>query len=170
MGENSRRALAVIIPAIPEHLTITTHLPLEAAITCIRSMAALGPRRFLVFPPRRTGNAAYYGRVENDKFTFYPYLPIRDGGYLMTICGEIAPAAAGSVVRVSFRARNWLWVLLFLCIMEFLALQIRNENALVWGIVAFWIGYHTLGCFLYCYQESRARRNLRRALAGSTHG
>ena len=60
-----------------------------------------------------------------------------------------------------------MWVLLFLCVMEFFALRIRNESDLVWGIVAFWIGYHTLGCFLYWLQESRARRNLVAALAGS---
>jgi hypothetical protein len=167
MSENSRRAWAVLIPAIPEHLTVTTHLLPEAAIACIRSIAALGPRRLLVFPPRRTEDAVYYGRIDNDKFTLHPYLPIRDGGYLMTIRGEIVLAATGSAVRVSFRARSWLWVLLFVCVMEFLALQIRNASDLVWGLVAFWIGYHALGCFLYWYQEGRARRNLVAALAGS---
>lgn len=166
MSEKSRRAWAILVPAISEHLTITTHLIPEAAITCVRSMASLGPTP-PDLSPQRTENSIYYGRIDKDKFTFYPYLPIRDGGYLMTIRGEIVPAAAGSVVRVSFRARNWLWVLLFVCVMEFLALQIRNESDLAWGIVAFWISYHTLGCSLYWYQESRARKNLRSALAGS---
>jgi len=167
MSENSRRAWSVLVPAIPERLTITTHLLPEEAITCVRSIASLGPRRFLIFPPRRTKNAIYYGWTENDKFTLYPYLPIRDGGYLMTICGEIVPAQSGSVVRVCFRARLWMLALLFSCVMEFLALRIRNESDLVWGIVAFWIGYHSLGCVLYWFQESRARRNLVAALAGS---
>jgi hypothetical protein len=164
MSENKRRAWTFLVPAIPEHFTIATHLLPEAAISRIRSMASLGPRRLLVFPPKRTENAIYYGRMENGRFTLYPYLPIRDGGYLMTIRGHVGPAAGGSAVKVSFRARNWLWVVLFLGVMEFFALQIRNENDLAWGIVAFWIGYHTLGCFLYWYQKSRARKALRSAL------
>ena len=161
MNGNWRRAWAVLIPAVPERLTITTNLLPEVAAARIRGITALGPRRFWVLPPRRTENAIYYGRMENDRFRFYPYLPIRDGGYRITICGEILPMAAGSVVRVSLRARNWLWVLLFLCVMEFLAVRIRHEGDLVWGIAVFWFGYHALGCLLYWFQERRARRNNR---------
>jgi hypothetical protein len=164
MNGDTRRTLAILIPAIPERFAITTALAPDAVIECVSGLASLAPRRFLIFPPKRPKNIDYYGRADRDTFTIYPYLRVRDGGYLMKIYGEVERIADGSIVTVSFSARLWLIAFLFVCVMEVFAVQIKNENDLIWGLVGFWIFYHALGCYLYWLQESRARKNLISAL------
>ena len=156
--DNWSAIISRIIPSFPVRISITSDAAPEDLMACIAENVVTAPRRLLVFPPKRTVNKKYYGRVDSGSFEISPYLPIRHGGYLLTIRGSVAPFNRGSRILVTLRARAWSLVVFPLFAAEFLIVRSGADSP--WIIPGFWIFYHTLGCLLCWLQERWLRRDL----------
>ena len=138
---------------------MTTQRSPEEVLERIREKVDTSRRRPGVFGRQPATDKSYYGLVENAAFVIFPHLPVRDGGYRLTIKGALEPVAGGTRIYVSMWARMWLIVIIPLAVAEALILHSRADSP--WIIPGFWCGYHLLGCLLVWFQVRRLRRDLR---------
>jgi len=93
-------------------------------------------------PPSRNQRFQYGGGVKNCNFSIYPRLPIRHGGYRLTLQGRVEAVGGGSEVVICMRARLWLVVLVPVAWMEWSTLTGHDDSP--WLVPAVRVVYHSL--------------------------
>jgi hypothetical protein len=107
-----------IIPAIPKRITIESHISFGDVLHRVRGLRNKTDACTLDLSAAGIARMRYEGLVSESGFTMRPILPIRDGGYRLTVRGTVEPCAAGSRVLITFQARFWSAILLGICVLQ----------------------------------------------------
>ena len=147
-----------IFPAISKRIVATSDATPDQVLAHLNELVVTLPRRMIVFPPRRTGGMHYHGRIGAKTFVIFPYLPVRHGGYLLTVRGAVEPSSGSTKLTITLQARAWAVIIVPLIIAEVAIVWTHADSP--WLIPGFWILYHALGCSLVQLQLQRIRRDL----------
>jgi hypothetical protein len=154
-----------VFPASEMRLVWSTKAEPAEIIAQVRSVVLDRVRRFWqLVPPRRGSNGKYYGTVGRDSFEIRPYLFLREGGYLLTVRGDVERCVGGTTITLRLRARAWLFMLLPLLLIELWVVNTGADSP--WIIPGFWLIYHAAGCLLVSWQVRRIRRNFDEIVGG----
>ena len=151
-----------IFSLIAKSIVTRTNAPPGVVMACIER---LRDRRDLsAESPARNRWFQYGGEVKNCDFTICPRLPIRHGGYRLTLRGRVEAVDGGSQVVILIRARLWLVMLVPVAWMEWSTLNSHDD--LPWLAPAFWGVYHSLGSLIVWWQVRGIRQDLESVLRG----